>query len=192
MKTAAAFIFGLVCLWIGGFVHYAAALDRAITADMPDGDAIVVLTGGEGRLNAGLNLLRDGRGARLLISGVHEDTGPAAIERLVPEHAAWIECCVDLDYAARDTVGNAQEAARWAAENGYQSLIIVTSSYHMPRSLAELRAAAPDTQFLPFTVVPDRLRAGGWWYRPGALRLLAGEYSKYLASLLRLRMVGGA
>ena len=62
------------------------------------------------------------------------------------------ECCVDIGYEAQDTPGNADETMHWAADQGFSKLIIVTSSYHMPRSLTELGRVMPDVRLVPYPV----------------------------------------
>jgi len=111
-------------------------------------DAVVVLTGGPGRVATAVALLEDRRGARLLISGVNPGSPVADIAAAAGASDALFECCVDVGAEAADTVGNAAETARWAAARGYDSLIVVTNTYHMPRALLELQAAMPDTRLV--------------------------------------------
>src|SRR5262249_8869490 len=76
-------------------------------------DGIVVLTGGSSRVADAIELLSEGRGRRLLITGVHRATTSAEIKRLAPSYGPMIACCVDLDHSALNTVGNAVETKRW-------------------------------------------------------------------------------
>jgi uncharacterized SAM-binding protein YcdF (DUF218 family) len=151
-------------------------------------DAIVVLTGGEMRLDAGITLLEKGYGKRLLISGVDPATTKADLKR-VSHGGAHFDCCTDLGFIAADTHGNAQETAQWAKTHGYHSLILVTSNYHMPRSLAELSAAMPQVRLEPYPVVPEDVDFTHWWRNPHTLRLLHSEYAKYVASLVMTRFI---
>lgn len=151
-------------------------------------DAIVVLTGGEMRLDAATTLLEEGFGKRLLISGVDPATTKADLKR-VSHGGAHFDCCTDLGFIAADTHGNAQETAQWAKTHGYRSLILVTSNYHMPRSLAELSAAMPQVRLEPYPVVPEDVDFTHWWRNPHTLRLLHSEYAKYVASLVMTRFI---
>lgn len=166
-----------------GFFVFAASATRRITPVVRAADGIVVLTGGvERRIDAGLGLLEKGLGRRLLISGVNQSTSPRALL------AGWgklQKCCIDLGYEAQDTIGNAAETRAWVSRQGFRRLIVVTSSYHMPRSMAELRREMPDVEFEAFAVQPKFLSQGAWWLRPGVARLLAGEYVKLLATYVR-------
>jgi len=169
-----------------------------IKKEAPNGnvraDAIVVLTGGDSRVKEAVRLLAAGRGQRLLISGVHPETTTDMLRRINPRAERLFDCCIDLDRNARDTIENADETRRWLARRGFRSVIVVTSSYHMPRGLVELRRALPRLKLVPYPVVPARLRLDAWWAHPGTFRLLASEFVKYVASLARcagVRLVAG-
>lgn len=171
---------------VGGFIAFAVSTTHV---DEPTGqraDAIVVVTGGEDRISAALGLLRQGSGRRLLISGVNPRTSTAAIRDQTGERRQLFECCVDIGREASDTIGNAEETRDWAAAHGYRSLIVVTSSYHMPRTLAEFARAMPGLDFVAHPVVSRHLRDRPWWQNAGSLRLLASEYVKYIAAITRL------
>jgi uncharacterized SAM-binding protein YcdF (DUF218 family) len=168
-----------------GFVIFATSLD-----DAPDpirkADAIVVVTGGADRLDAAVRILEQGAGSRLLISGVAQGTTREDLKARLGRTNGHFDCCVDLGWAARDTKGNAEETARWARRNGYHSLIVVTANYHMPRTLLELASVMPEIELVPYPVAPSTVQIETWWYDPETLRLVAGEYAKYVASLARL------
>ncbi len=167
-----------VFLWL--LPNEEVALDR-------NADGIVVLTGGTSRITDALELLAAGRGKRLLITGVNPGTTTNDIARQAAGYDRLLGCCVDLDYSAINTLGNAVEARRWAIDRGFRSLIIVTSSYHMPRALAEIAHQLPDVALIPFPVVPDRLRIEPWWSNGATTRLVLSEYIKYLYAHVRMR-----
>lgn len=100
--------------------------------------------------------------------------------------AARAACCVDLGRSAENTIGNAGEAAQWIVTHGYKRVIVVTASYHMPRSLLELHAVKPDIEFIAYPVFPDDVRLGDWWRDPYTSSVLAGEYMKFLAATVRV------
>jgi len=150
-------------------------------------DGIVVLTGGSSRIADALQLLSSGRGKRLLISGVNVTTSETAIARHVVDYDRLMACCVDLDYSAMNTLGNAMQTRRWALEHGFRSLIVVTSMYHMPRALAELSHQLPDIALIPYPVVSDQLRIEPWWSNGATTRLVLSEYLKYLAAKVRMQ-----
>jgi uncharacterized SAM-binding protein YcdF (DUF218 family) len=166
-----------------GFVQFADGVQRAAApSPLPEADAIVALTGGDsGRLTTAMRLLQEGRGRRLLVSGVSSKVDDADVYDVLGGPAELVACCVDLGRQARDTLGNASETAAWAERNGFSRLIVVTDDFHMPRSLAELTTALPDARLIPYPVT-TRLSSPGLWQRdPGAAATLGGEYLKYLA-----------
>ena len=106
------FVFAaLLVSLIAGFFWFTAQIEQyANTQSSDPADGIVVLTGGEARIETALELLRQSRGTRMLISGVHPDTTRSAILNATHiEHADLFECCIDIDRAALDTVGNAEQ-----------------------------------------------------------------------------------
>ena len=147
-------------------------------------EGIVALTGGPFRINDALDLLAAGHGKRLLISGVNPATRPSEISRLVPEHQRWFTCCVDIDYST-NTIGNAVETRRWVKARGFQSLIVVTANFHIPRAMFELEHELPDVTLVPFGVVSDKVNVEAWWENSDTARLLFLEYLKYTVARLR-------
>jgi uncharacterized SAM-binding protein YcdF (DUF218 family) len=168
-----------------GFVAFAHTVANYAPGLPPRADAIVVLTGGDLRLRAGARLLKEGRGARLLISGVNAQTSREDLRRLSGLSPRLFSARVDIDYAAHTTSGNADETKAWAASRSYTKLIVVTSSYHMPRSLIELRRTMPHITLLPHPVVSNKVHAAQWWRDLYTARVLLAEYVKLLPSAAR-------
>ncbi|KPF71234.1 hypothetical protein IP69_07350 [Bosea sp. AAP35] len=176
----------VVCLAFGlGYIRFASGIAGHEPVAVPRTDAIVVVTGGSQRVGDAIGLLGADRGSRLLISGVNEKTGRDELAKLNPSARELLGCCVDLDYRARNTIGNAIEARRWQRKHGFGSLLVVTSNYHMPRTIAEFAHAMPDIRLVPHPVVTDQIDTGGWWTRWSTIRVLAPEYAKYIAARLR-------
>lgn len=184
-------LFGLglaIAGFVAGFIAFASSATTVHQTRARDADAIVVVTGGEDRINVALGLLRQGAGHRLLISGVNPRTSSAAIRDRTGEDRQLFECCVDIGREANDTVGNAEEARDWAETHRYRTLLVVTSSYHMPRTLAEFARAMPDVHFVAHPVFSRNVREHSWWQSPSTLRLLLGEYVKFVAAWTRLNL----
>jgi uncharacterized SAM-binding protein YcdF (DUF218 family) len=150
-------------------------------------DGIVVLTGGTSRVSDALELLSHGHGKRLLITGVNPGTTTGDIAHQTVDYKNVLTCCVDLDYAALNTLGNAVQTRYWALAHNFSSLIIVTSAYHMPRAMAEIAHQLPDVALIPYPVVSDRLRIEPWWSNSDTTKLVLSEYLKYLAAKVRMR-----
>ncbi|HEY5084101.1 MAG TPA: YdcF family protein [Rhizomicrobium sp.] len=151
-------------------------------------DGIVVLTGAAARIPDAIELLAAERGKRLLISGVHRDTRAREIARLTPLYSRYFTCCIDLDRSALNTFGNALEAKRWARDHNFNSLIVVTSNWHMPRAMAELEHQLPDVTLIAYPVISPKLKDEPWWSNLDSARLLFSEYLKYLFAQIRMRI----
>ena len=169
-----------------GFAVFAEGLERAPTGATERADGIVALTGGEDRIGEAVKLLVDGYGTRLLISGVNAMTSKDALRAEAPAPVELYECCIDIGHEARDTIGNANEAEAWTQTHGFRSLIVVTSSYHMPRALVELERVLPGVELLPHAVIAGKLQMDQWWRHPETARLLFREYLKFLPAAARL------
>jgi uncharacterized SAM-binding protein YcdF (DUF218 family) len=180
---AAVAVAGAVAL--AGFLAFSNLVNSSAGGNIRSGDAIVVLTGGDARIPEAVKLLTQGKGHRLLISGVNPVTTRSELADLAPNSKRWFRCCIDVGQEARDTIGNAAETKEWAKKRGFKSLVVVTAAYHMPRSLAELRRALPDVAFIPYPVRPRNLHLDEWWSHQGSLQLLAMEYMKFVPALGR-------
>jgi uncharacterized SAM-binding protein YcdF (DUF218 family) len=186
---AASAIAGLA--FVAGFGWFANQISHLETpADPPRADAIIVLTGGQFRLDAALDLLRSGKGRRLLISGVNPVARDSELKAVMGADDRLFSCCIDIDRAAIDTIGNAAESAKWVNEHAYSSVILVTNNYHMPRSLLEMRRLLKTTELRPYPVVNSRLDDGSWLVKPDAVRVLFTEYTKFLTAVARNPFVG--
>lgn len=177
---------GVLALWAGGLAFFAVDSLRLQADREAKTDAVIVLTGGRQRLETGLDLLTDGSAGKLFISGVNQRVereallhvlGPAARERAA--------CCIALGHEADNTLENAWESAGWMQEEGYRSLRLVTSWYHMQRSLLEFGRAMPRVVIVAHPVAVQSYEWQHWWSWHGVPWLLFSEYNKYLAAWSR-------
>jgi uncharacterized SAM-binding protein YcdF (DUF218 family) len=171
-------------VWLAGLAWFVASSlamrgDRAAPTD-----AIVVLTGGRLRLEAGLALLAAGKGKRLFISGVNPRVDRGVLLRALGPAAEREARCIVLGRRSDDTAGNATETADWMRRQDYTSLRLVTSWYHMRRALLEFRRAMPRLTIVPQPVFATHVDPEDWWGRHGAALLVVEEYEKYLAAWL--------
>ena len=178
----------LVLVALGGFVWFLTMVRSDEQKPSRNADGIVVLTGGSSRVSDALELLSNGYGKRLLISGVHRANGVNDIGRSLPDTQKLLTCCVDLDRSAVNTRSNATETRRWATERNFKSLIVVTSNYHVPRARVELSHAMPDIDLIWYPVIGEKWRDEPWWTSGAALRLLLSEYVKYVVAEIRVRL----
>jgi uncharacterized SAM-binding protein YcdF (DUF218 family) len=178
VAAAAGFVF-----WFAGLVWFATpprVENKPITTD-----AIVVLTGGSQRLQSGIELLLEGKGRKLFVSGVNQEVELNELLRVSGNPPEWVACCIALGHGADNTVGNARETAEWMRQQGFRSLRLVTAWYHMPRSLLEFDRAMPETEIIAHPVFPEHVMQEHWWTWRGTAALLVSEYGKYLGALVR-------
>jgi len=177
--------------WTIGWVGFASSIPSAVADTATHTDAIVVLTGGRGRVETGVELLRQGLAPKLFVSGAG---GRASLDDLLPDSLSVtpeIAAAVTLGREADDTPGNAAETAAWTSRENITSLRLVTAAYHMPRSLLELQTAMPRMRIVPHPVFPANVKAD-WWRWSGTAGLIAREYTKYLLTWLRIRLMGAS
>lgn len=177
-------LFGLV-VWVAGLFAFVETLGRAQTPSTPQADGIIVLTGGAERIGDGIRLLEERRARRLFISGVNIQVSAEQLRRAWPGHELSFECCIDLDFRARNTIENALESAEWVKKHGFRSVILVTARYHMPRARLELSAAMPGIAIEPYPVITGASRIEDWWREPVLIRLYASEFTKFCAVWLK-------
>lgn len=162
----------ILLAWALGFGWF--AFDLPKPASDVRTDAVVVLTGGTGRVVRGVEVLRDGYAEQLFVSGVDKDVKPHEFAVQYKVRSALMACCVTLGFQAVDTRGNGVETAAWVRAQEVESLRLVTNDWHMRRAVLELRRRLPDEVEIVEDGVPTR---PGW-------RILFLEYHKFLARLI--------
>ena len=175
---------------VAGLIEFANDLPRGAASTDQETDAIVVLTGGSGRLSEGLQLLVQGKAKKMFISGVYRGVDVAEILDMAQHDPETLTGRIALGHEADDTLGNARETAQWMEAEGFTSLRLVTANYHMPRSLAEFRHAMPKVTLVMHPVSPPNVRLDEWWRWPGTATLVATEYVKFLISVARTEFFG--
>jgi uncharacterized SAM-binding protein YcdF (DUF218 family) len=175
-----------VLLLAGGFFWFAWTIPNDDVSLNRSADGIVVLTGAASRIPDAIELLAADRGKRLLITGVHRATSAREIAQLTPLYSKFFTCCIDLDRSALNTFGNALETKRWAHEHNFNSLIVVTSNWHMPRAMVELSHQLPEATLIPYPVMSEKVKTEPWWQNIDTARFLLAEYLKYLFALCRM------
>jgi uncharacterized SAM-binding protein YcdF (DUF218 family) len=154
--------------WMLGFAWFAMLLPQPL--DGRQTDAIVVLTGGAGRIDRGIALLEDGAAKRMLISGVDRAVRPGELAAQYKAPDRLFTCCITLGREAIDTRSNAIETARWLERRDYKTVRLITTDWHMRRAALELRQALPGRVSIVYDAVPSR----------PSLTVLLREYNKYL------------
>jgi uncharacterized SAM-binding protein YcdF (DUF218 family) len=173
-------------LWLLGFLWFLGQLPSPYNGtDFRHTDAIIVLTGGGGRIEQGLSRLEQGTSDWLFITGVNEASPSAAVfADDYQKNASYTRFRknIVLGRKARDTLGNAEEAREWMEQKNFDSLRLVTASYHMPRSLLVFGQALQDYTIVPDPVFPAHF-SERWWTSFAGTRLILSEYHKFMATL---------
>ena len=160
----------LLMLYLLGFILFTVTLGKPAAENAPATDAIVVLTGGPGRIEHGFAALKAGHGKRLLVAGADPAVTKKDLTRRLGGNKALVDCCVDLGSESVDTRSNAEEASRWLAKHRYRSFRLVTSDYHMRRARYDFRGVLGDK----YALVPDAVRS------EASFTTLFAEYYKYI------------
>lgn len=176
------FIFAII--WLGGLVWFKSEIAENNIAPKLKADAIVVLTGGSDRLEEGISLLRNESAEKLFISGVGKG---ATINDLFRSFNGirFLRSKIELGHDAKNTKGNAEEVRKWVDKLNYENIILVTSNYHMPRSLLEFEILMPDKKFIPYPVISTNVKLNQWWKFKGSRELIISEYNKYLLASVK-------
>ena len=160
----------LLLIYALGFVIFAFTLGKPAPADAKPVDAAIVLTGGSGRIEHGIDVLRDGKAKRMLIAGADPSVTKADLARRIPRSRDLLKCCVDLGSESVDTRSNAEETGRWLAAHRFRSFRLITSDWHMRRARYEFRKVLKGK----YEIVPDAVQT-----EPSFITLFS-EYNKYV------------
>ena len=168
--------------WLIGFLFFCLYALSFKYAPQMHSDAIVVLTGGSNRINTGLKLIKEKKAEYMLISGVHKEVTK---QKLFPSVEPYILDKITLGYMALDTKGNAQEVNEWIKERNIKSILLVTSFYHMPRSIFEIQQLNKDIQIAPLPVFTKSFNNSVDWIKTRYAWLLFIEYHKVIYTRIK-------
>lgn len=183
LSAVLVFVFGL---WVIGLIRFADDIPDRVEDSATITDAIVVLTGGSGRLNEGLELLSHNLAKRMFVSGVYRGLDVRNLLQAARRDPAGLEARIGIGNAV-NTRGNAEETAKWVNDNAIASIRLVTAAYHMPRSRLEFANSMPDVKVVPHPVFPEHVKQGEWWAWPGTASLMISEFNKFLMAWVRHR-----
>ena len=177
-------------LWIVGFTNFLMTIPADVPKDIVKSDAVVVLTGGSKRLEAGIILLEQGKAELLFVSGVNEKVTRSDILQVVDrgkilKNDQLFSCCIKLGYVAEDTTGNAKESLEWLRVNSLSSIILVTSNYHMQRAYLEFKLQNSNVRITKYPVISSDFTLSDWIINPRRFALLFLEYHKLILTSLR-------
>lgn len=172
------FAFYLATGWLLGLGFFYTSLPQSTAYQHQSqitAEGLIVLTGGQGRLEAALDILKANPGKRLLISGVNPIVEQSELSALTGSEAALFDCCVDIDRLSQNTAANAQEGMKWLRANGFNSAMIITADYHLRRSMMLFNHQAPTVKLTGYAVQTN-----------ANMSYMIREYNKYLATVAQL------
>ena len=170
----------LALFWTFGLFRFAALVNRQPEDTATVTQALIVLTGGTERVAAAVDLLRQEKAERLFISGVNKKVDWVLLAQTINELPDQLNDKITLGHVACNTRQNALESRDWLKRNGFQTVRLVTASYHMPRSLSEFKNVMPEITIIPYPVFPQTVKHDEWWKWPGTFALITSEYMKFL------------
>ncbi len=190
MRLLLSLVMLMAMLWSAALVWFVHSMPTQVLPASEKAEALVVLTGGSGRVEHGLLMLAEGAAPVLFISGVGEHVQEKDI---LAEHAdaatrkkiAALHADIVLDRIARSTVANADQSAAFIEQRDIHRIRLITASYHMRRSVHEFHTAIPQLDILPDPVFPEGFRRDIWWTHENTRRLVFSEFYKYIAVVLR-------
>ncbi|MGN6670412.1 MAG: YdcF family protein [Candidatus Nucleicultricaceae bacterium] len=179
-------LFLMSVAWLIGFIIFGFCLPSEPKENPSKTDAIVVLTGGNKRIQVALELLDQKKAEKLFISGVNQKVTLDELLALHPEYTITRDS-ITLGYTSNTTIQNAKEVSDWLMKNDVKSLRLVTSHYHMPRSSLELRMLRPNCMVVQHPVLSEKFNQNPWWWEHNAWIVFL-EYNKFLATSGRYLM----
>ena len=172
-------------LWAIGLFRFVGDFPKHIEDEISKTDAIVVLTGGSGRVNTGLELLEKKLAAKLFVSGVYQGIDVRKLLQIARRNPGDLGARIGIGNAV-NTIENAIETAMWSSRHRIGSIRLVTAVYHMSRSILEFRHAMPNIKIIPNPVFPNHVKVLKWWAWPGTSALFIREYNKFLMAWVRV------
>lgn len=182
MKNVLLLLFGVLFSAISmdffDFVNFAYSDNDEILGKY---DAIVVLTGGVGRIDGAMELIKQGKAEVLFISGVNKNV---SFDEFLTTTNIDKKLNLKLGYTAKNTYQNGLEVMDFVNENKAKNIILVTSAYHLPRAMFELKLVGKKVEIMPYRIFAEGKDAKKWWKQVSSLRLVLVEYSKYVVARL--------
>lgn len=194
MKRSLFIIFlisSVIAVWLIGFIYFISIIPQENPSITPHAQAIIVLTGGSKRISEAVELLNRNQADLLFISGVGGGanvTSTLILSGTLPDNIYKFYDNIQLGYEAETTKENASEVANWIKRRHINSILLVTSNYHLPRSLLELKSKISDVSISSHCVFPYNVKIDSWWNHRGTLKLVFLEYNKYITAYLRILM----
>ena len=174
----------ILALLVFGLIGFVSSINKYKQPNLGKLDVAVVLTGGAGRVDKGIEILQKNKVKKLFISGVHKSVAIRSLLNEVKQNKANANNIV-LGYMANTTFENGIEVADFINKNNYKSIYLITNSFHMPRSIREIKYRLPNIKIIPYPVQNKNIKTNQWYLYPGSLWVLTVEYIKNIVVIIR-------
>ena len=155
---------------------------------------VVILTGGTNRIKEGFEVIykldkKSISNLKVLVSGTGKGFSKLSLqEKLNPNFDfRLIKCCVELDGVSQDTYSNAVETSKWVSKNNIEEILLITSNYHIPRSILEFQNKMPNLKILYYPITPKQHQINKWLKSFETFSLIFIEYCKYIIANVRIK-----
>ena len=155
---------------------------------------VVILTGGTNRIKEGFEVIykldkKSITNLNVLVSGTGKGFSKLSLqEKLNPGFdLRLIECCVELDSVSQNTYSNAIETSKWVSKNNIEEILLITSNYHIPRSILEFQNKMPNLKILYYPIIPKKHQINKWLKSFETFSLIFIEYCKYIIANVRIK-----
>lgn len=147
---------------------------------------IVCLAGGKGRIDAAYELFLQGFGAELWIIGAGPKIHAYDLEKSLPNNLseklnpARLQK-IYVENVSKNTIENAYAISQLLKDKmQVKEILLITSSYHMKRSLLILRASLPkEIQIIPYSPPKEIIQKDDWFKTWIGIELTGREIVKY-------------
>ena len=194
IKKIPLIIISIFILWFIGLFNYKEKIVTLRKSSFVQATNIVILTGGSNRIKGGLKIINnfnksDLNNIKLLISGTGKGFTKLSVNKMLSkknDFYSFIKCCVELDSKSKNTYSNAIQTKKWVEKNNINQFILITSNYHMPRALLELKNQMPNIKIFGYPINPSKHEIKNWIYSFETFSLVFIEYSKFQLAKLRI------
>jgi len=185
MRKLFIYFFSLfLILLILGFFYFLKVITYTNVIIGKNIDGIAILTGGKGRIDLGLRLFTKQSNIKLIISGVDKKV---SINSVLPSKFQENNR-IYIDQVSESTFDNAVVIADWAKKNQLYNINVITSYYHMPRSMLLLKKFTEKVNYYAYPVKKEKSKHSNLLPDMLFTLFLMQEYIKYLLSLITIML----
>lgn len=146
MKPLFVILGGIIAVWCLLFLLFITDAISFNHMSNEQCDNVVVLTGGRNRIQHALEAIQTNQPKNIFISGVYAKT---TLNDILGNNVNRDRVNFILGKHAKNTFENAEEIDNWVSTNKIEKIILITSDYHMRRSLLVLENVNSGLKVIP-------------------------------------------